>query len=54
MCCGRIGLVLSVCGLMDGGVGLRIMWRSGENRGRRNTLQYGGVYDTIAGRVNGS
>ena len=34
---------------MDGGVGLRIMWRSGENRGRRNPLQCGEVYDTIAG-----
>ena len=32
---------------MDGGVGLRIMW-SGEDRGRRNPLQYGKVYDTIA------
>ena len=33
---------------MDDGVGLRIMWRSGENRGCRNPLQCGGVYDTIA------
>ena len=33
---------------MDGGVGLRVMWRNGENRGRINPLQYGGVYDTIA------
>ena len=24
------------------------MWRNGENRGRINPLQYGGVYDTIA------
>ena len=47
--CGQISLGLSVCGPMDGGVGLRIMWRSGENRGRRNPLQCGEVYDTIAG-----
>ena len=34
---------------MDGGVGLRIMWRSGEGSSRRNPLQCGEVYDTIAG-----
>ena len=34
---------------MDGGVGLRIMWRSGKDSGRRNPLQCGEVYDTIAG-----
>ena len=34
---------------MDGGVGLRIMWRSGDHSGCRNFLKCGGVYDTIAG-----
>ena len=43
VCCGRIGLGLSCCGLMDGGVGLRIMWRNREDRGRRNLLQCGEV-----------
>ena len=50
----QIGLGLSDCEPMDGGVGLRIMWRSGENRGRRNPLQYSEIYDTIAGEINGS
>ena len=40
--------MLSDCEPMDGGVGLRVMWRNGENRGRINPLQCGGVYDTIA------
>ena len=33
---------------MDGGVGLRVMWRSGKDSGRRIPLQCSGVYDTIA------
>ena len=40
--CGQISSVLSDCEPMDGGVGLRVMWRNGENRGRINPLQYGG------------
>ena len=49
--CGRIGLGRFGCGLMDGGVGLRIMWRNGEDSGRRNSLKCGGVCDTIAGKI---
>ena len=48
VCCGQISLGRFDCGLMDSGVGLRIMWGSGENRGCRNPLQYREVYDTIA------
>ena len=33
---------------MDGGVGLHIMWRNGENSGHRNPLQYSEIYDIIA------